>query len=676
MPASRPISWLPLALFLGAVFVGLCVLTFTGRGHQNGRLALGVNPAGDGAPTAEYFVDASGARTFDEVRTNVSGWRRATKRWLVSITPGQAAWVRVTLRNPSAHTQHGALLVGDTFEDVAEAWLPEDGGWRHERSGEKVPGREKPWWGRDAVFPVELPARSERVVYLRITDEFELSVTAEWWPSAAALHAAQIRDWLAEGLYFGGLLALLTYNVILWFRLRATDIGLYVLYLSAITVFMALARALPSQWGWVFGSPGLETAIVLAAASAGFFMTAFAGAFLDLKTGRPGAFRVTRVVSVIMGALVLGGFTIPWTDYGLWMRHTALVTIVVHVLLLAIAVGSWRAGVRQARFFVLSFGCLFAGSLPLIVSWLYFNLDDQQRSAGLRGMMIGSALEMLMLSLAIADRFVQAQRDRAAAQQQVLEEITQRQTIQEAYADELEVEVRERTRELEAITVDKDRMIMVLGHDLRGPLTGLTQAAEQLAGDPPAKVLRHFVDEAAATGRQLLLLIEDLVLWVRLRGGGKQVAACRLSALIAPAMAVHRGTAQHGAIELVVNAPEEPWVETDLVPVQTLVRNLIDNAVKHARRRVEVAATIEGGEVRLCVRDDGPGLPADVAAWLADENSASWPDGRGLGLKLCSEISAAMGLRLETRSAPGGGTEFSIRLKAAAAPAGASLCGQ
>jgi signal transduction histidine kinase len=675
MPASRLTSWLPLAAFLGVVFAGLCGLMFVYASDRTGRqLLMDAQPSGKTAAvalaTVNYIEDNGAALRFAQVKAMPdSAWRPATGRGVVPVDPAAAAWLRVTLHNPSDETQHGVFVVGDKFQDLVEAWILQEGGWRHERAGEKVAGREKPWWGRSNAFRLELPARGERTVYFRATDYFDTGVAVEWWRSAEALHRAQVRELLAEGLYFGGLLALLTYNLILWFRLRAADIRFYVLYLGAMTVFLGLACALPSEFGWSFGSPWLEALIVFAAAGAGVFLAQFARAFLDLKMRWPWAHRVTRVAAGAMGLLMLGGLTTPWTSYGFWMCLTAIGSVAVHVLLLLIAIRSWRAGVRQARFFVLSFGCLFLGAAPLILNWLYFH-SGLLRDAGIRSTMTGSALEMLLLSLAIADRFVQAQRERAAAQQQLIEEAERRRTIQEAYADELEVEVRERTRELEAITADKDRIIMVLGHDLRGPLTGLTQSAEQLAADPAAGGRQHFAEDAAATGRGLLLLIEDLVLWARLRGSGKQVTTCGISALIAPAVAVHRGTAKRGDIALVVNAPDSLRVETDLVPAQTLVRNLLDNAVKHARHRVEVAAMLEAGAVRLSVRDDGPGLPAEVAAWLVDENAAASANGRGLGLRLCSEISRAMGLHLESRPAPGGGAEFSIKLKAAAVPEG------
>lgn len=672
MSASRPLSWPPPVLLLGLIFAGLGGLMLGFASHQEGRQLLTSENAADASryvtAKLEYTLDLSGSRTFEEIRAlPASAWWHSPGRRLRLIPAKTGGWLRLSLSNPLDQPQHGALVFCDSFQDLVEAWLPEADGWRYERSGEKVRGREKPWWGREDAFPVDLPARSQRVMYFRASDDSDTDWTVAWWSSTAALHSAQFHSLLSEGMYFGGLLALLAYNLMLWIRLRAKDIGLYVLYLSGNTGFMWLAQSMPAEFGWAFGSPALETVIVLASASSGFFLTQFAQAFLDLRARWPWAYRTTRIAAWVMGALMLGSLTIPWTSYGPWMLLTAIAIMGNTVLLLAIAIQSWRIGVRQARFFILSFGCLFAGVLPLVLSWLYFNMD-RLRDAGIRSLMIGTGLEMLMLSLAIADRFVQAHRDRAAAQQQLIEEAERRRTIQEAYADELEVEVRERTRELEAITADKDRMITVLGHDLRGPLTGLTRSAEQVAVEPSEDGLRHFADEAAITGRELLLLIEDLVLWARLRSSRKQGTVCSLHALIAPAVALHQGTAKRDKIELVIDVPDMLRVKTDLVPAQTLVRNLLDNALKHARRRVEIVATPANDKVRICVRDDGPGLPADVTAWLVAGSTAPFPNTRsGLGLRLCSEISQAMGLGLESCPAPGGGAEFSITFVSATA---------
>ena len=74
------------------------------------------------------------------------------------------------------------------------------------------------------------------------------------------------------------------------------------------------------------------------------------------------------------------------------------------------------------------------------------------------------------------------------------------------------------------------------------------------------------------TTRALLLLIEDLVLWTRLREGRNTMSAHDAASLVMPAVALHRTLAERGGVELVVDVPEHPRVRTDLVLAQTLVR--------------------------------------------------------------------------------------------------------
>lgn len=286
----------------------------------------------------------------------------------------------------------------------------------------------------------------------------------------------------------------------------------------------------------------------------------------------------------------------------------------------------------QARFFVMSFGCLFAGVLPTVLAWWW---QLPARDVAMQGLMTGSALEMLLLSLAVAERFAETQRE-------LIAETNQRRLIEKTYADELEV--RERTEELEATNADKDRMLAVIGHDLRSPLTGLMRSADRTTGD--------FAREAALTGRTLLLMIEDVVVWARLRAGSRAAAVYPASGLVVPAVALHRALAEHGGMELILEAPENLIVETDLVLAQTLVRNLLANALKFARTRVVLRAVADGqGGVRFTVGNDGPALSAAVAARLTageDEPITATGDRR--------PGSAAVPWNLQhARAPPGGG---------------------
>ncbi|WP_438479965.1 sensor histidine kinase [Oleiharenicola lentus] len=596
-------------------------------------------------------------------------WQPLGAPALLQGSPPLVRWVRVTLVNPEARSMSGVLADVERYADRVDFFLEEESsgllrqghaglGWRHLRSGEWIPVAEKAVWGREAAFPLVVPPRGTRVVYLRYEDGLALWLEVGWWPKSLQFHAAVVRDIVAESVYFGGLLALLIYNVVLWLRVRLPHTGSYLLYLATFIVHVFMALGETGLLGLPLGSPVLEVTMTVLLATSSACLAAFARRFLELSVRLPKADRVARGVKVLMLLLAVVTLFVPVTGANALFNLVVLASALAHVTLLVIAAAAWRAGAGQARHFVVAFSFLFIGLAPLLVAWVP-GIPVQLIG---RIVMAGSALEMLLLSLAIADRFAVLQQEKIAAQTAAMAEAERRHAMQENYAVELEQEVRERTRELESANGDKDRMMAVLGHDLRSPLTALTLAAEQ------TPVHENFPSQAAQTGRQLLLLLEDVVLWTRLRTESGRAGDLAGAGIVAPAVELHRAMAAQRGVTLEAIVETGLRVRTDLVPAQTLVRNLVSNAVKSARTRVHVLAReAEGGGVRVSVRDDGPGLPADARALIggqsAENNSVHpWGFGRGLGLRLCVEIARALGTRLEVFDVPGGGTEIGFTL--------------
>lgn len=694
MNATRVFSWLPIAGMLAAVGCGLGWLLLIFAGHRGGVVPWALwsdstSPpqatSGQRGSTLEFFIEKQGSTTTraEVEQLPAEAWRRWTGPGHYTGGFGTVLWARVTLRNAEPQARAGMLADVDFFPDRVEAWLhrPEPAGWAHLASGEGVAAAEKAVPGRAVAFPVTVPAQGEQVVYLRAEDFYRPVLQLEWWPDATAYHAAKTRGLIAEAVYCGGLLALLGYNVLLWVRLRLADIGYYAAYLGIGAIFMVLARAWGLELGATLGSPGLETALTVALALSGFFLTRFARAFLELEQRCAWGDRVAQWLAATMLGLAVAALSTPWIKSAVWLPATVAVIGLTHAGLLLLGLVAWRAGATQARFFVLSFGCLFAGSLPLVAVRLWML---GPKNSALMGLMIGSALEMLLLSLAVADRFATAQREKTAAQARLIEEAEQRRVIEAAYADELELEVAERTRDLEAANTDKDRMLIALGHDLRSPLAALTQRAELLRRDsrPPmaetaGEMLGEFSGEVAGAGRQMLLLIEDIVLWARLRTGAQPASAAHpVSGLVTPVVRLHRPLAERRGVALTVALPASLVAWTDLVLAQTMVRNLVGNAVKFARSRVEVIARAEADAVWITVRDDGPGLPPTVLARLRGEASAVGDNGEGggMGLRLCQEIGATLGARIEAAASPAtGGTELSVILPATDRATGAAI---
>ena len=219
-------------------------------------------------------------------------------------------------------------------------------------------------------------------------------------------------------------------------------------------------------------------------------------------------------------------------------------------------------------------------------------------------------------------------------------------------------------------------------HELRTPLASIRGYAELFrmgAAREPAEVersMRRIEDEAARMG----VLVEDLLTLARL---DEIVDAPHgevdLRKLAGDAAGDARATAPDRAIE--VTGDGEAVVLGDAHQLRQVLGNLLRNALVHtpAGSPVEVGVSAADQEVRLEVRDHGPGLPTDdpdalfERFWRAEGGRERGKSGAGLGLAIVAAIVNAHGGRVTAVNADGGGASFVVTLPAA--PVGAPSAG-
>jgi two-component system OmpR family sensor kinase len=133
--------------------------------------------------------------------------------------------------------------------------------------------------------------------------------------------------------------------------------------------------------------------------------------------------------------------------------------------------------------------------------------------------------------------------------------------------------------------------------------------------------------------------------------------------------------AEQVGVRLVPNLgadPDELIVQGEPELLQTMLENLVHNAVSHSPAGGEVAidARREGDQVSLTVRDHGPGIPAEYVEHVFDRfvripDSSARRDGAGLGLAIADGVARLHGGTIEARNEPDGGCSFVVHLPAA-----------
>jgi signal transduction histidine kinase len=282
----------------------------------------------------------------------------------------------------------------------------------------------------------------------------------------------------------------------------------------------------------------------------------------------------------------------------------------------------------------------------------------------------------LISRLRVANEDLAAARERVLAANRDLE-----QRVLERTAD-LEARTREVERqndEIRRLSEDKDRLLGMVAHDLRSPLTSILGGSQILDleadGLKPDDV-RHYasaITEAAKRMNELIgeLLDSEAIARGKLRMTPQPVP---VGAVVGDAVGALEGWAKCKEIPIEVDIPADlPALHVDARRAVQALTNLLSNAIKYSSSgtpvRVEARLAPDGaGMVDIAVRDRGPGIQAETLARLfqpferGPARATGGEPSTGLGLFLVRRLVELMGGKVRTESAPGRGSTFALVL--------------
>lgn len=182
-------------------------------------------------------------------------------------------------------------------------------------------------------------------------------------------------------------------------------------------------------------------------------------------------------------------------------------------------------------------------------------------------------------------------------------------------------------------------------HELRTPISALKLHAENLAGSDSAEQRKASLDGMMRGIRRCERLVAQLLELARLERSGlrPETRQVQLAAIVRNVIAELAPEAITRDIEITLDAPESVRVAGDPVLLAVLVRNLVENAVRHGPSQSEVQVHIhaDASGVHLRVQDAGAGIPPEARAQVFarfHREPDSHVAGSGLGLSIVSRI--------------------------------------
>lgn len=235
-----------------------------------------------------------------------------------------------------------------------------------------------------------------------------------------------------------------------------------------------------------------------------------------------------------------------------------------------------------------------------------------------------------------------------------------------------EEQIKHKNEELLKLNAEKDKFFSIIAHDLRNPFNAFLGFTEMLVEDLPELKLNQILEMAEMmqkSAKNLFSLLNNLLEWSQIQHGSIPFnpAAIHLRSMADESLALAFDAAKNKDIELVCDIPVQIEVFADSHLLETVIRNLVSNALKFTPKggKVSLSAKTDGDKnIEISFKDTGIGMNQSMVENLfrldvkTNRLGTNGELSTGLGLLLCKEFIEKHGGKIWVESEVGKGSTF------------------
>ncbi|MDB5007726.1 MAG: zraS 2 [Mucilaginibacter sp.] len=349
-------------------------------------------------------------------------------------------WLQFTINNESSENQLLLSLDYPTL-DVCEFYYPVNGIYNSEKLSDSTSFDKRKYKHQDFLFDVKIPKHGTATFYLKVQSNEQMVLPLVLGTPQKIAETKLTRD-LLWGVLMGILLVMILYNTFVFISTKDVSYLYYVLY----ALFIALTQTSLSGYTYRFifpNSPVLfNMGIIIFNALGGIAFSLFAQSFLGIKERMPIMSKVFKFIILLYSLTIivrLLGHAL--VSYRMTDVSALFVTVSTYIVIIKLSL----KGYRPAKFFLLAWTMFFAG----IVLFVLRNLGILPYNSYTNYTMpIGVAIEVILLSLALADRINIFKAEKERSQEETLKVLQENEKIVREQNVVLELKVNERTIEL------------------------------------------------------------------------------------------------------------------------------------------------------------------------------------------------------------------------------------
>jgi diguanylate cyclase (GGDEF)-like protein len=556
-------------------------------------------------PHLRYHHDQSATDVADDA------WRRIAAGEFQPLLNGKTAfgfqsgafWFHADIVNRNDVEPRWILVQNYPLSDRVDIFLRyADGRIVHQASGDSLPFSSRSIRYRHPNFQIELPKDEQVELLVRVQSESSMQVPLDLYTPSALTELSRDSQ-LVMGLYYGILLALFCYNLVLWLSLRDPSYFWYLFHISAFGMVLFTLNGFSFEYLWPNSAWLADKSVPLSICLALIGMQQFARNFLEL----PKRFPSGNVVSLglIVFFVLLGIVSLLFLPYRIATPFAAAAVIVGVLWIVIVTLILLQRGYAPAKLFLLAWSAFLIGTA--LIAALSFGIVAKTFLTEY-GVQIGSALEMILLSIALGYRYASLRNEN----ERIVNETNQQ---LERKVEQRTVEVRNTLKQLE------QAHSRLRDSSRRDGLTGLynrsyfQEAFAKLLLDGrdnqrPVSLLMIDLDYfKSINDRYGHLVGDDCLRWAAQRIG-QSLRAYEFSLL-----------ARFGGEEFVVVLPNHD-LQAAFTAAEAVRKSLSDETCSSGEHHIRISASIGVHviEPTTLVSTDAALLIADEALYLAKAN--------------------------------------------------------
>ncbi|NIE75642.1 hybrid sensor histidine kinase/response regulator [Pantoea sp. Ap-967] len=539
--------------------------------------------------------------------------------------------------------------------DHLELYLPDaDGVFRlAQRTGDALPYDTRQIRQNNYLFELPLAPGQSTTAYLRLHSQGSVQAPLALWSAEAYMEDQPTRLYVL-GMIYGVLLVMLVYNLFLYLSVRDVSYLYYILYIASFGLYQVSVNGAGVAYLWPDSPWWANAATPFFIGAAGLFGCQFARHFLRLG-------KLSRGYDRLLQLLMLGGVLVMVLAvsmrYGIALRMATVLALLFTVSIFSAGLYAWVRGVRVARWFIIAWSAFLLGGLvnTLMVLGYLPNVFITMYASQL-----GAALEVALLSLALADR-INSMRER------------QSQTLRETGRT-----LEHLNQQLARSNHLKDEFLATVTHELRTPMNGVIGSLELMQTLPMGAEMAQYHRTAVGSAQGMMDMVDDILTLTELQAGRlrAQAAPFSLRGMLQDLRAGHAGMALGKGLYLSLDIPAE--LPDDLLgdaqKVARCLGCLLDNALKFTHQggvMLQVRGRRLGPDslaLTFTVSDSGIGFDDLDQAILyqrffqVDGSMTRRYGGLGIGLSICRKLAELLGGKLSHESTRGLGSRFELSL--------------